>query len=135
MKYLLLTAYGDSKNLAGSIIEIKFQGISKGSGAASAGWVFIIITILRARKRKVHGDHFLFPIYNLTGHLAVLLFVDDTDLIHINIKAEETVTLAHQAMQDSISNWGQILTASEGAFKPPTCFYHLISFYWKTDGS
>ena len=56
-------------------------------------------------------------------------------LIHINIKAEETVTVAHQAMQDSISNWVQLLIASEGAFKPPQCFYHLISLCWNTDGS
>ena len=44
------------------------------------------------------------PISNLTINLAALLFVDDTDLIHINLKAEETVTVAHQFMQDSISN-------------------------------
>ena len=58
----------------------------------------------------------MFPISNLTGHLAALLFVDDTDMIRINIKAEETVKVAHQTMQDSISNWGQILSASGGAF-------------------
>ena len=75
------------------------------------------------------------PIYDLTGHLAALLFVDYTNLIHINLKAEETVTVAHQSMQDSISNWGQILTVSGYAFKQPKCFYHLISFYRNTDGS
>ena len=74
-------------------------------------------------------------IYNLTGNLAALLFVDDTDLIQINLKAEETVTVAHQAIQDSISNWGRLLIASGGEFKPPKCFYHLISFCWNTDGS
>ena len=72
------------------------------------------------------------PVSNLTGHLAALLFVDDTDLIHINLKAEKNVKVAHQAMQDSISNWGQLLIASGGEFKPPKCFYHLISFCWNT---
>ena len=75
------------------------------------------------------------PISNLTGNLADLLFVDDTDLIHINLKSEETATLVHQSMQDSISNWGQLLIASGGSFKPPKCFYHLISFCYNTDGS
>ena len=74
-------------------------------------------------------------IYNLNGHLADIFFVDDTDLIHINIKAEETVTVAHQATQDSISKWDKLLIASGGAFKPTKCFYHLISFCWNTDGS
>ena len=119
MKCFLQTAYGDSKNFSGSTINLKFQGICQGSGAAPAGWAVISITIICAHKRKGHGGHFLCPICNLTGHLAALLFVDDTDLIHINLKAEETVTVAHQFMQDSISNWGQIIIASRGAFKPP----------------
>ena len=72
---------------------------------------------------------------NLTGHLASLFFVDDIDLIHINLKVEETITVAHQATQDSISKWGQFLIASGGSFKPPKCFYHLISFCYNTDGS
>ena len=59
--------------------------------------------------KKGHGGHFVCPISNLTGHLAALLFVDDTDLIHINLKAKETVTVAHQAMQDSILNWVQLI--------------------------
>ena len=45
------------------------------------------------------------------------------------------MTVAHQAIQDSISNWGQLLIASGGEFKPPKCFYHLISFCWNTDRS
>ena len=75
------------------------------------------------------------PISNLTGHIVALFFVDDIDLIHINVKAEETVTVAHQSMQDIISNWGKLLIASGGAFKPPKCFYHLISLFWDTDRS
>ena len=71
----------------------------------------------------------------MTGHLAALLFVYYTDLIHINLKYEETMTVAYQDMQDSISNWGQLLIASGGAFKPQKCFYHLISFCWNTDRS
>ena len=61
----------------------------------------------------------------MTGHLAALFFVDDTDLIHINLKSEETVTVSHQAMQDSISNWGQILIASGGHSNHPSVFTTL----------
>ena len=55
-------------------------------------------------KRKGCGGHFVCPISNLTVHLAALFFVYDTDLIHINLKEEETATVAHQSMQDIISN-------------------------------
>ena len=86
MKHFLRTAYGDSKNVSGSTIELKFQGICQGNGAALAGWVVISITILCAHKRKGHGGHFVCPISKMNGHLAALLFVDVTDLIQINIK-------------------------------------------------
>ena len=75
------------------------------------------------------------PFSNLSENLAALLFVDDTDLIHTNLKAEETLKVTHQSMQHSIYNWGQLIITSGGPFKPPKCFYHLISFCWNTDGS
>ena len=88
MKYFLWTEYGDSENVSRSTIKIKFQGICQRSGGAPEVWELIIITIIGAHKRKGHGGHFVCPISNLTGNLEPLLFVDDTDLIHINLKAE-----------------------------------------------
>lgn len=38
MKYFLRAAYGDSTNFRGSKIEIKYQGLCQGNGAAPAGW-------------------------------------------------------------------------------------------------
>ena len=37
IKYLFRTAYGESKNVSGSTIELKFQGLFQGSGADPAG--------------------------------------------------------------------------------------------------
>ena len=37
MKYFLRTAYGDSRNFRGSKIEVKYQGLCQGNGAAPAG--------------------------------------------------------------------------------------------------
>jgi hypothetical protein len=37
-------------------------------------------------------------------------------------------------MQESILNWGHLLIASGGSYKPPKCFYHLLSFGWKANG-
>ena len=36
MKYFIRTAYGDSKEYVGSKIEVKFQGLCQGYGAAPA---------------------------------------------------------------------------------------------------
>ena len=134
MKYFLRTAYGDSKEYVGSTIEVKFQGLCQGNGAAPAGWAVISITIINAHKRKGHGGHFLCPISRREGHLAAILFVDDTDLIHIDMEQDQSVYQAHAAMQESIENWGQLLIATGGSLKPSKCFYHMISFVWSPDG-
>eukprot|EP00956_Cyclotella_meneghiniana_P022017 scaffold40896_cov41-Cyclotella_meneghiniana.AAC.6 len=100
MKYFLRTAYGDSKGCAQSKIEIKYQGLCQGNGAAPAGCAVISITVLRAHKRKGHGATFMCPI-----------------------------------SKASVKNWGELLIATGGAYKPPKCFYHLISFVWDRNGN
>ncbi len=49
-------------------------------------------------------------------------------------KAEMAVE-ALRALQTSIANWGRILIATGEALKPEKCFYHLISYSWKSDGT
>ena len=135
MKFYLRTAFGDSKECAGSSVQIKTQGLCQGNGAAPAGWAVISITILNAHKRKGHGAQIVCPISKLSGHLAAILFVDDADVIHVEMEHPETVEETHFALQESIINWGKLLIASGVALKPIKCFYHLISFDWKADGS
>eukprot|EP00956_Cyclotella_meneghiniana_P025378 scaffold52785_cov48-Cyclotella_meneghiniana.AAC.7 len=35
----------------------------------------------------------------------------------------------------SVKNWGELLIATGSAYKPPKCFYHLISFVWDRSGN
>ena len=51
------------------------------------------------------------------------------------MRTVETVEDAHANFQESIRNWGRLLIATGGALKPIKCFYQLISFSWKADGS
>ena len=83
MKCFLRTAYGDSKS-CGSKFEIKFQELCQGNDAAPAGWAMIIITILNAREKKGHGDHFRCPILRKIGHLSAILST------WINIRLQRT---------------------------------------------
>ena len=126
MKYFLSTAYGYSKECVGSTIEVKFQWIWQGNGPAPSGWAVISITIINAHQRKGHGRHLICPISRREGHLAAILFVDDTDLIHIDMNQDQYVHEAHAAMQESIGNWGRLLIATGGSLKLIKCFYHMI---------
>jgi hypothetical protein len=134
MKFFLRTAFGDSTTAAGSRVEIKTQGLCQGSGAAPAGWAVVSIAILHAHKKNGHGATFLCPITGSFSRLSAILFVDDTDVIHFRMDADESALEAHQHLQDSILSWGNLLIATGGSLKPAKCFYHLISFAWNQKG-
>ena len=118
MKYYSRTAYGDSKNYIGHKISVKFLGLCQGDGAAPAGWAVIIIKIINAHKKKGHGGQFVCLILQRTGNLAAILFVDDNDLINIEMDQDQTAAEAHEDLQASVNIWGKLLIASGGSLKP-----------------
>jgi hypothetical protein len=69
-----------------------------------------------------------------TIHIAGTLFVDDTNLEHLELNKSEYIVESHAAFQESIINWGCLLLATGGALKPAKCFYHMISFFWMLEG-
>ena len=69
-----------------------------------------------------------------TSLLAAILFVDDTDVIHIDMNKSQSALEVHEDLQASMISWGNLLMASGGALKPVKCFYYLISFNWNARG-
>jgi hypothetical protein len=134
MKFFLRTAYGDSKTFAGSSIKIKMQGLGQGNGASQAGWCVISIVILRAHGAKGHGAQFIAPMSLVQCSLSAILYVDDTDLLHINMDVVESIDEVHIAIQSAIANWDKLLITTGGSLKPEKCFYHLIHFAWTCKG-
>ena len=128
MKFFLRTGFGDSTSFAGGGISIKTQGMCQGNGAAPAGWAVISICILNAHGRKGHGAKFICPVTKLQKHLSAILYVDDTDIIHIDLTRNETVDEVHRYIQESVDSWGNLLIATGGALQPAKCFYSIISF-------
>jgi hypothetical protein len=74
--------------------------------------------MIAAHKRKGHGAHLVTKMLETTGHLAGGLFMDDTDLIHLDMRTIETTLEAHAKLQESVINWGKLLIATGGALKP-----------------
>jgi hypothetical protein len=129
----LKQCFGDSSRFAGGRISIKTQGLTQGNGASPAGWAVISIYILGAHRKKGHGPKFLCLISKskLHHHLSAILYVDDTDIIHIDLTQEESVNEVHNAIQSSIDSRGNHLIATGRALQPSKCFYSVISFEWK----
>jgi hypothetical protein len=135
MIFFLQMGFGDSKAFAGTTGEVKMQSLCQGNGAALAGWLTTNITMIRAHKRNDHSVHLINPITDRHLHVVGTIYVGDTNLKHFDMCTVKNVEDAHANYQESIRNWGCLLIATGGALKPIKCFYHLISFSWKTDRS
>jgi hypothetical protein len=107
----------------------------QGNGASPAAWTVTTIRMILAHKKKGHGTHFIAPISSHACHLAGGLFVDDTDLFHLDMRMVQLVVEAHQCLQEAVINWGKLLLATRGALKPEKCSLYLLSFKWKADGT
>ncbi len=94
----------------------------------------ISICIIGAHGKKGHSAKFYCPITNLKRHLSAILYIDDTDLLHIDLSKDETVNKVHRAIQESVNSWGNLLIATGGVLQPNKCFYSIISFKWKDRG-
>ena len=46
--------------------------------------------------------------------MAAILFVDNNDLIHIDMYQDQTAAEAHKDLQASVNSWGKLLIASGG---------------------
>jgi hypothetical protein len=106
----------------------------QGYGASPAGWAVISICILGAHGKKRHGAKFICPVTKLKKHLSTILYVDDTDILHIDLTKNEKVDEVHQCIQESINSCGNLLIATGEALQPAKCFYSIILFKWVNGG-
>jgi hypothetical protein len=104
MKFYLRTGFGDSKSFTGGGVSVKTQGLPQGNGASPAGWAVISICIIGAHGKKGHSILFICPITHLKHHLSAILYVNDTDLLHIDLSKNETVDDVHNEIQASVKN-------------------------------
>ncbi len=130
MKIFLCTGFGDLKSFAGGGVSIKTQGLCQGNGASPAGWAIISICILRAHGKKGHGAKLLCPIPKLQHHLLAILYVNDTNLLHVDLAKDKRVEDVHHAIQESVNSWGNLLIVTGGVLQPSKCFYSIILFKW-----
>jgi hypothetical protein len=120
MKFYLGTGYGDSNGCASRVDDSaggkrKTQGMCHSNGATPAAWTVTTIPMITAQCRKDFGAHFIAPISGHHGHLIGRLFIDNTNLFHLEMQGIENIFQAHSKLQDSIINWGKLLIVTVGA--------------------
>jgi hypothetical protein len=59
-----------------------------------------------------------------------IFYVDNTDLLHIDLTKDESMDKVHGAIQSSINSRGNLLIAT-GVLQLSKCFYSIIWFKWE----
>jgi hypothetical protein len=81
-----------------------------------------------------NGGIFVEPISGKVSHTVGFAFVDDTDLIELDLREHITTQQTMENMQDSITRWEGGLKATGGAIVPTKSWVYPISFNFNTDG-
>jgi hypothetical protein len=97
-------AFGDSNKSLGACIHLKTQGFMQGNGASPAGWTVVFIAILHAHHNGGHGATFVCPISDVCQHVSCILYIDDSDLLHLDLSQRETPIDTCRALQSSIDH-------------------------------
>jgi hypothetical protein len=91
MRFFPRTACGNSNTFARLTIKIKVQGLGQGNGLSPVGWCVISFMILRVHGAKWHGAHFLVPLSHVWRSLLAILYVNNTDLFHLNMDTNKSM--------------------------------------------
>ena len=136
MKHHIRTTYGDSTFIVSADGELKpYQGILQGNGASPATWVIISAPLIEMMRKAQNGGFFVEPISKLEHHIVGYAYVDDTDLIEMDLREEyRTLEEAAEAMQEAIHRWEGGLKATGGAIRPDKSWVYPIGFKFDAGG-
>lgn len=83
MHFFLKTGYGVAAETYGGTVENPYMGLMQGSGAPPVAWIAISTIMISAYKNQGYWAHFALAWSRLVFVIAALLYVDDTDLLHL----------------------------------------------------
>lgn len=136
MKHHIRTTYGDSQLALDSTGLVKpFQGVLQGNGASPTSWVIISAALIEMMRSAGNGGHLVSPISGEKSHIIGYAFVDDTDLIQVDMRSNTiTVEETLNKMQESIDRWEGGLKMTGGAIVPIKSWVYPIDFKFDDRG-
>ena len=127
MRFFLKTGFGMATQSYGGSPQNPYMGLVQGSGAASAAWTAISTVMLAAYKSRHYGAYFVSAWSGICLRIAALLYVDDTDLLHMctGFTSDEVF---FQKVQTATRYWACLLQATGGNLKPEKCYWYFLSY-------
>jgi hypothetical protein len=127
MRFFLKTGFGMAKQSYGGTPENPYMGLTQGSGASPAAWTAISTVMLSAYKSKGHGAWFISAWSGICLSIAALLYVDDTDLLHMT-SGQLSDKDFFARVEEGTTYWARLLQATGGNLKPEKCYWYFMSY-------
>ena len=87
-----------------------------------------------AYKSLGYGSKVKSPITKSWLDIMGVIYVDNVDLYIMDECVKSSIDIWEDS-QCAPTSWGKLLIATGEMLKPETCFYYLVDYEWKNDGS
>ena len=128
--FYIKTGFGVSPNGFGGSHDNPSYGLGQGSCSAPASWTGVSTLIVNAYRRSNFGVTMRGAWSDTSLQLAAILYVDDTDLLHLSSNPYHTLEQFVIEVQNATWFWGLLLQATGGSLKPSKCFWYLASYHF-----
>ena len=106
------------------------MGLAQGNGAAPPGFLAVSTLMIEVYKRLGHGTNFVSAWSGDAFYIAAVLYVDDSDLLHLSLVSEPSDEDFLARVQKATFDWGGLVQATGGALKPSKCFWYMLAWRW-----
>ncbi len=111
MTWYLKTAFGQSKISFGGTALYPSMGLGQGNGAAPTGFLAVCTLMINVYRNLGHGVTFIGAWAQDAFTLAVVFFVDDSDLFHMAIRMPSEEEFL-QLVQNATNDWAGLVHAT-----------------------
>ncbi len=130
MSFFLWTGFVESKDSYGSTHEVRLAGYGQGNAASGPGFTALSSLIVNAYLREGFGAKMYSSYYRQLLLLAVVMYVDDTDMIHWAQNPSCSPGELIAAAQTATNAWGVLAIATGAAIKPEKCYAYFLSYLY-----
>ena len=139
-KYFIKTKFGISESFYSSTAEHPTHGPGQGSRMGPVLWLIISCLLFAAMARLCQGAHFSNPSQTVELRRTGDGFVDDvTNICNFGFPASLNLmsnpTSLASRLQAEAQTWERLLWSTGGALELSKCFYYLLVWRFKKDGS
>ena len=129
MQWFLKTAFGQSEtSFEGTRWDLS-MGLGQGNGAAPSGFLAVSTLMINVYRRQGNGMEFVSAGSTDAFMLAVVLYIDDSNLLHM-AKGHPTDKELLASVQSATYDWAGLIHATGRLLDPQKCFWYMLEWQW-----